>query len=140
MLARHRADKSCASCHARFDSIGLVFEGYGPIGERRDEGPGRPPGRRDRDVPRRQRGQRRRRAARVHPSTPPGRFRRQSVPQAAGVRARAHLMLSDDLLIESMRTTAARDGYRFDSLIEAIVTSPQFLNEARRPRARRSNE
>ncbi len=37
MLARHREDKTCASCHARFDSIGLVFEGYGPIGERRTE-------------------------------------------------------------------------------------------------------
>ena len=34
-LARHREDKSCAGCHARFDSFGLVFEGYGPIGERR---------------------------------------------------------------------------------------------------------
>src|SRR5205823_12697491 len=34
-LARHRADKSCAGCHQRFDSIGLVFENYGPIGERR---------------------------------------------------------------------------------------------------------
>ena len=32
-LARHRADKSCASCHARFDSIGLAYEGYGPVGE-----------------------------------------------------------------------------------------------------------
>src|SRR5262249_35858080 len=35
VLARHREDKSCAACHARFDSIGLAFEGYGPIGERR---------------------------------------------------------------------------------------------------------
>ncbi|MEI6862501.1 MAG: DUF1592 domain-containing protein, partial [Verrucomicrobiota bacterium] len=34
-LARHRADKSCASCHDKFDSFGLVFEGYGPVGERR---------------------------------------------------------------------------------------------------------
>src|SRR5262249_49075465 len=35
MLARHRADKNCAACHRRFDSVGLVFEGFGPIGERR---------------------------------------------------------------------------------------------------------
>src|SRR5207237_1282085 len=35
LLARHRADKSCASCHRRFDSIGLVFEDFGPIAERR---------------------------------------------------------------------------------------------------------
>src|SRR5205085_11048640 len=35
LLARHREHKACAGCHQRFDSIGLAFEGYGPIGERR---------------------------------------------------------------------------------------------------------
>ena len=35
VLAKHRADKTCASCHARFDSFGLAFEGYGAVGERR---------------------------------------------------------------------------------------------------------
>ena len=35
-LARHRTDPQCAACHAKFDAMGLVFEGYGPIGERRD--------------------------------------------------------------------------------------------------------
>src|SRR6185312_3900324 len=34
-LARHRAEKSCAGCHDRFDAIGLAFEGYGPVGELR---------------------------------------------------------------------------------------------------------
>ena len=34
-LAIHRADKACAGCHERFDPIGLAFEGYGPVGERR---------------------------------------------------------------------------------------------------------
>ena len=36
LLARHREAKECAGCHRRFDSIGLAFEGYGPIGERRE--------------------------------------------------------------------------------------------------------
>ncbi len=35
MLARHREDKNCAACHRRFDSVGLVFEAFGPVGERR---------------------------------------------------------------------------------------------------------
>jgi len=35
-LARHRADPTCATCHQRIDSFGLVFEGYGPVGERRN--------------------------------------------------------------------------------------------------------
>ncbi len=64
-IARTRA---APSCHARFDSLGLVFEGYGPIGERRDEGSERArrstrrptfPGGSD--------GDRRRRPARLHP-------------------------------------------------------------------------
>src|SRR5437764_6380036 len=37
VLAHHREDPSCAACHARFDSLGLVFEGYGPVGDRRDK-------------------------------------------------------------------------------------------------------
>ena len=36
LLARHRDVKECAGCHKRFDSIGLAFEGYGPVGERRE--------------------------------------------------------------------------------------------------------
>ncbi len=35
-LARHREHVACAGCHNRFDSIGLAFENYGPIGELRD--------------------------------------------------------------------------------------------------------
>jgi hypothetical protein len=32
-LAQHRANPVCAACHAKFDSFGLAFEGYGPIGD-----------------------------------------------------------------------------------------------------------
>src|SRR4029078_13070377 len=39
-LAMHREHASCASCHERFDSLGLVFEGYGPIGDGRGRGTG----------------------------------------------------------------------------------------------------
>ena len=35
LLAQHRANPVCASCHARFDLFGLAFEGYGPVGEAR---------------------------------------------------------------------------------------------------------
>ena len=35
MLAQHRANPVCASCHARFDDFGLAFEGYGPVGDAR---------------------------------------------------------------------------------------------------------
>ncbi len=36
-LAIHRANKSCAACHAHFDPIGLVLENYDTIGQWRDK-------------------------------------------------------------------------------------------------------
>ena len=35
-LARHRADKSCASCHAKFDDFGFALENFSPIGKWRE--------------------------------------------------------------------------------------------------------
>ena len=39
------------------------------------------------------------------------------------------LLLSDDQTIDAMHEKLSADGYRFDNLIEVIVTSPQFLNK-----------
>ncbi|MEO6569160.1 MAG: DUF1592 domain-containing protein, partial [Opitutaceae bacterium] len=36
-MAKHRENVACAGCHAKFDAFGLVFEGYGAIGERREK-------------------------------------------------------------------------------------------------------
>src|SRR5207248_7291952 len=38
------------------------------------------------------------------------------------------LLPSDDLMIDEMRAKLAAHGYRFNLLVENIVTSPQFLN------------
>ena len=129
MLARHRADPNCAACHARFDSFGLAFENFGPVGERREN-----------DLAGR--------AVDARATFPGGgegagleglrghiRERRQNdfVTGLSGkLLAYAlgrSLMLSDDLLIEEMRRKLAADGHRFDAAIEAIVTSPQFLTK-----------
>jgi hypothetical protein len=39
------------------------------------------------------------------------------------------LQLSDESIIERMETKLPAKDYRFNSLVEAIVTSPQFLNK-----------
>ena len=39
------------------------------------------------------------------------------------------LILSDDLLVEQMMNNLRANGYRFSSLVDTIVTSPQFLNK-----------
>ena len=138
LLARHRENPSCASCHARFDSLGLVFEGFGPVGERRTK-----------DLSGRAVD-----ASATFPGGATGsgieglktylRARRQndfldnlSRKLLAYALGRS-LILSDDLLIESMRTKLARDGYRFESLVESIVTSTQFRNKRGDDLARRS--
>jgi hypothetical protein len=129
LLAKHRENKACAGCHSRFDGLGLVFEGYGMVGERRSTDLG---GR-----------------AIDNSATFPGGMTGTGIE---GLRAylRDHrqddfinnisrkllsyalgrsLMLSDDILIDSMRAKLVKDGYRFESLIESIVTSSQFRNK-----------
>ena len=128
ILAQHRANPVCAGCHARFDSVGLAFEGYGPVGEKRSEDlAGRP----------------------VETNAVfPGGFQgsgldgvlayiqqhrendyvdniaRKLLAYALG----RSTVLSDEPLIETMKTRLAAADYRFDSLVETIVASPQFLN------------
>ncbi|HEV8608385.1 MAG TPA: DUF1592 domain-containing protein [Tepidisphaeraceae bacterium] len=125
-LVRHRADKTCATCHAKFDSFGLVFEGYGPIGELRDK-----------DLAGHAVDTR---------ATFPGGAEGSGLP---GLRAyiRDHrqdqfvdnlcrkllayalgrtLLLSDELTVRQMRESLAKNGYRFSGLIDTIVSSPQF--------------
>ena len=38
------------------------------------------------------------------------------------------LQLSDEPLIQRMNTRMAANGYQFSTLINTVVTSPQFLN------------
>lgn len=42
MLAVHRSNKLCQSCHARMDPLGLAFENFNALGNFRDKEAGRP--------------------------------------------------------------------------------------------------
>jgi hypothetical protein len=129
VLAKHRADKTCAACHARFDSFGLVFEGFGPVGERRTKDFGGRP-------------------VDTHAEFPGG----GEGTGIAGLRDYIHarrekdfvdnlcrklaayalgrtLMMSDDALITEMKTRLAANDYRFGILIDSLVTSPQFRHK-----------
>jgi hypothetical protein len=130
VLARHRADPNCAACHAKFDSLGLVFEGYGPIGERREKDLAGHP-------------------VDAHAAFPNNsgegtgleglqqyiREKRQNdfidnfCGKMVAFALDRSIILSDGLLIQDMHAKLAANGYQFDTMIETIVTSPQFLNK-----------
>lgn len=128
-LARHRDDPSCAGCHERFDGIGLAFEGYGPVGERRSMDLGG-------------------RAVQNHSIFPGGsegtgleglkaylsehrqeEFVENLTRKLFSYAIGRSLILSDDPVIEEILENLNERDDRMQALIEQIVTSPQFLNK-----------
>ncbi len=125
-LEKHRANPACAGCHARFDSYGLVFEGYGPIGELRtkDLG-GKPidasapfPSSADRTGLEGLRDFVRQSRQKDFLDT----LDRKLLSYAIG----RSLQPSDDNLLLQMQQKLAAGGYRFGTLVDSIVTSRQF--------------
>ena len=128
-LAKHREHKSCSGCHERIDSIGLVFEGYGPVGELRTVDLG------DRPVD-------------TTATLPNGRqasglddlrryinddrqeefvdnFCRKLLSYGLG----RGLILPDEILLQEIQANLKANDHHFATLIETIVTSPQFLTK-----------
>lgn len=128
LLANHRDNAACAGCHQRFDSIGLVFEGYGPIGERRTlDLSGHP--------------------VQTKATFPDGieragldelrhylleqrqdEFINHFVRAMFAFALSRNTLLSDTSSIVEAKRRLAENEYRIGALIEAIITSRQFLN------------
>ncbi|HEY1109911.1 MAG TPA: DUF1592 domain-containing protein, partial [Opitutaceae bacterium] len=128
-LARHRDDKACSGCHARFDSFGLVFEGYGAVGERRTVDFGGKPVDTTAEFP-----------GGIAGAGLPGlrdfiranreadfvdNLARKLLAYALG----RTLMLSDDALVDALKKDFVAGGHRFSTLVSAIVASPQFTTK-----------
>ncbi len=128
-LAQHRANSACASCHAKFDSFGLAFEGYGPVGELRDRDlAGRP--------------------VETSVTFPNGTSGSGLEGLRAFMRTRGQaefidtlcreflvyalgrsLLRSDEPLLADMRKDLIAGDYKFGYLVRDIVTSRQFLSK-----------
>lgn len=128
-LAKHREDKSCASCHNKFDSMGLVFEGYGPVGETRElDLAGKP--------------------TEINAEFPDGVERSGLAGLKAYIKTKTEhefvenlskkmlayalgrsLMPSDTLVVADVAQKLAANGYHFDTLVTEIVMSRQFLHK-----------
>lgn len=129
LLAKHREHKSCAACHVRFDSIGLIFEGYGPIGERRGNDLGGHPVQTKAIFPDGSEGDGLPGLKRYLHEQREQEFVNNLCRKMLSYALGRGVMLSDQQTLDAMRTRLAGDGYRFRNVIEVIVTSPQFLNK-----------
>ena len=128
-LEKHRELEGCAVCHDRFDSIGLIFESYGPVGERRVCDLGEKPIDDAAIFPNGQAGSGvdglREYILKDRRSDFTENLCRKLLAFALG----RSLRLSDDILIEKMQVELALADYRIGSLVIAIVSSPQFLQK-----------
>jgi hypothetical protein len=129
LLARHRADTNCASCHQRFDSIGLAFEGYGPIGERRVRDLGNRPVEARATFPDGSEGEGLAGLRRYLTEKREDEFVANLCRELLAYALGRGLILSDESTISAMRDRLRGEGHRFDSMVETIVTSPQFLTK-----------
>jgi mono/diheme cytochrome c family protein len=142
LLAKHREHPSCAGCHRRFDSIGLVFEAFGPIGERRDHDLGGRPVNTKATFPDGAEGEGLDGLRRYLSGPSRQEFLENLCRKLLGFALGRGLILSDQTTIRTMRGRLSADGYRFGGLVESIVESPQFLNKRGRddPRERSSGD
>jgi hypothetical protein len=127
LLVQHRANPMCAACHARFDSLGLVFEGYGPVGEARTKDLGGRTVDASADFPGGSKG-----AGLAGVEEYIREYRQKGFVDNVSRKLLAYALdrspqLSDEPLVERMESKLEARKYQFDSLIETIVTSPQFL-------------
>jgi hypothetical protein len=129
LLAQHRNHKACAGCHQRFDSLGLAFEAYGPIGERRTLDLGGRPVETKATFPDGSEGTGLDGLHRYLAAKRQQEFVENLCRKLFAFALGRGLALSDQTTINAMRARLAKDGYRFDSLVESIVTSPQFVNK-----------
>ena len=127
-LARHRDNKSCAGCHDRFDTIGLAFEGYGPVGERRTRDLGGRPVSTQAVFPGGQSGSGLNGLQAYLREYRQEEYLDNLCRKLLSFALGRSLVLSDDLLVRDMRTNLAANGYRIGSLVESVVSSSQFLN------------
>jgi hypothetical protein len=120
--------KACAGCHQRFDALGLAFEGFGPIGERRTLDLGGRPVEAKATFPDGSEGAGLDGLRRYLSERRQEEFIENLCRKLFAYALGRSLELSEKRTIERMKVRLAQDGYRFETLVGSIVTSPQFVN------------
>jgi hypothetical protein len=129
LLAVHVEDPKCASCHQRFDSIGLSMEGFDVIGKLRTKDlAGRavdnlvtlPSGKEIRGVPE---------FGKYLATQRKDDFTKTLTAKFLGYALGRSLQLSDQPLLDAMNAQLAANDYKLSTLFELVATSPQFRNQ-----------
>lgn len=129
MLEKHRTNPSCAACHARFDSFGLAFEKFDPVGARRTADlAGRPVDARA-AFPGGSEGEGLRGLQQYIRAHRERDFVRGFTGKLLAFALGRSLALSDEPLIQEIGAKLGQDGCCFESVLDGIVTSRQFLNK-----------
>jgi hypothetical protein len=126
-LRIHRSQATCAACHARIDAFGVALENFDPIGRRRTtlrDGEPLVNVETTRDGATLDGFAGLRQYLVKHRDEVLAHINRKLVGYALG-RA---VLPGDTELLERLNAGLPRHEHRFSFLVEAIVTSPQFLN------------
>ncbi|GDY11838.1 hypothetical protein LBMAG53_07160 [Planctomycetota bacterium] len=122
-LRKHRESAACATCHARIDPYGFALEGFDASGRRlsaerraKIEPERLPDGTELADAD----------ALRRYLMGQQDRLVTNIAKRLVGYALGREVRISDQALIEQMRSAAATGGYRFSTLVQTIVTSRQF--------------
>src|SRR5262249_53375044 len=129
LLQLHTSDLTCARCHIRFDSTGLAMEGFDPIGKSRTRDLA---GRTVDNVVLLPSGEKARGVAEFSKYLAANRqheFARTLCRKFLGYALGRSLELSDLALLEKMQANLEKNDYRFMTLFETVIASPQFRNQ-----------
>jgi hypothetical protein len=130
-LAQHRANPVCAGCHSRIDPLGFALENYDALGQWRAEEAGKqvdstgelPDGTKFEGPDQLRAVLLQKKDLFVHNLT----------NRMLGYALGRGLTRTDSCTVDSIITQLAANGYRSQSLIEAIVMSQPFRYQAGRP-------
>ena len=130
-LAQHRANPVCAGCHSRIDPIGFALENYDALGQWRTEDAGKPidnsgelPDGTKFAGPD---------ELRVVLLAKKALFLRNLTSRMLGFALGRGLTPKDFCSVDAILSSLASDGYKSQSLVEAIVMSPPFRYQAAVP-------
>lgn len=129
LLAQHRDNPSCASCHNRFDSAGLLLEGFDPIGRSRTNDLAGRTVATDAILPNGYETQGLDGLKTYILKYRMEDFRRHFCESLASFGLGRTLILSDDLLVEEMLEQLRENEDRVTIPFEVLVRSSQFLSK-----------